>query len=162
MMRMMKAGADDFVTITNLDQELALRLAVIDCRFAGAKQVMTRSFFGLHLDREGRRLRHGKTAVSLTPGEFRVLSCLARQPGRVIPRATLHACMARDGRPVTTNLVDVYILYVRRKLARLNSQCIVRTVRGVGYVLSQKGETTIPGERWVGEKRDWKRDPLAS
>lgn len=154
--RMMRAGADDFVTAPNVDQELALRLAVIDCRSAGGKQFVTRSFFGLVLDGEGRRLRNGKATVSLTPSEFRLLSCLARHPGRVVPRATLHACMARQGRAVTTNLVHVYILYLRRKLARLNSQCVVRTVRGVGYMLSQRGDASIPrAVAHVREEDQW-------
>lgn len=73
----------------------------------------------ISLDRTGGRLSHDGTHVILTPCEFRVLACLARWPGRTVSRSNVQHHLARYSGSRTTNLVDVYILYLRRKLASL-------------------------------------------
>src|SRR5437764_7181591 len=133
--RAMKAGADDFVMATSVQAELLLRLDALAWRRRPARERRTHFIYDIAIDRAGRRLRHDAIDVELTPGEFRVFSCLAQCAGGTVSRATIHQCMTRHSRSRSENLVDVYILYVLRKLAELHSSCSIRTVRGVGYAL---------------------------
>jgi DNA-binding response OmpR family regulator len=133
--RAMKAGADDFVIGTSVQDELLLRLDALAWRRRPARERRMHFIFDIAIDRAGRRLLHDGTDVGLTAGEFRVFSCLAQCAGRTVSRASIHQSMLRHSRSRSKNLVDVYILYLRRKLAELHCSCVIRTERGVGYAL---------------------------
>jgi len=133
--RAMTAGADDFVVATSVQDELLLRVEALAWRPRPAREQRPHPVYDIAIDRASRRLCHKGVHVALTPCEFRVFSCLARSAGRTVSRASIQQCLAPDSRSRTTNLVDVYILYVRRKLAELDCSCVIRTVRGVGYAL---------------------------
>ncbi|HKW09908.1 MAG TPA: response regulator transcription factor [Gemmatimonadaceae bacterium] len=132
--RAMAAGADDFVVASSVQDELLLRLDAVTWRRRPPREQRGRPVFNIAVDRASRRLRHAGVQVALTPGEFKVFSCLARYAGQPVSRANIQQCLARSKSP-TKNLVDVYILYLRRKLAELNCPCVIQTVRGVGYAL---------------------------
>jgi len=138
LVRALRAGADDFVTVSAVASELALRLGTGRGRSRRRELTRLQQICGLQLDRGARRLRHGDKNVSLTPCEFRVFSCLARRPGHVISRATIQRGLLRRSRSASKNMVDVYVLYLRRKLAQLECSCSIRTIRGVGYSLSDE------------------------
>jgi DNA-binding winged helix-turn-helix (wHTH) protein len=137
LVRALRAGADDFVAASAVERELVLRLSG---RGRARRRELSRlqRICGLQLERGARRLRHGDKVVSLTPCEYRVFSCLAGRPGHAVSRATIQRDLARRSRSVSKNMVDVYVLYLRRKLAKLECSCSIRTVRGVGYALSEE------------------------
>lgn len=97
----------------------------------------------LELDRGAHQLRHGEKTVSLTPCEYRVFACLARRPGHTVSRTHILNDLARRSRSVSKNMVDVYVLYIRRKLATLECSCSIRTIRGVGYALTEEQLTGV-------------------
>ena len=133
--RALRAGIDDFVLESAGGQELSLRLAAVSRRARARPPAHTRLVQGLEVDRSRRVLRFGARTVLLTPCEFRVFSCLLKHAGRAVTRAHIQRHLAGQSRSATTNLVDVYVLYLRRKLAQLDPAYAINTVRGVGYSL---------------------------
>ncbi len=79
-------------------------------------------------------LRAGK-AVELTAREFAVLEFLIRRAGQVVSRAELLDHVWDQNHDGSTNIVDVYVGYLRRKLEEPFGRPLIRTVRGVGYLL---------------------------
>ena len=144
IVRSLRAGADDFVTMSAVASELTLRLSA--GRGAARRREMGRlqRICGLQLERGTRRLRHGEKIVSLTPCEYRVFTCLARRQGHVVSRAAILKSLARRSRSTSKNMVDVYVLYLRRKLATLECSCSIRTIRGVGYALAEEQLVSAP------------------
>lgn len=142
--RALRAGADDFVTVSSLATELTLRLSV--SRGGARRRELGRlqRICDLQLERGARRLRHGPKVVSLTPCEYRVFACLAGRPGHVVSRTSIQRRLARRSRSVSKNMVDVYVLYLRRKLAALECRCSIRTIRGVGYSLAEEPLLSAP------------------
>lgn len=130
------AGLDEFVVAEALEAELPLRLAALSRRAIELHAPLVRCVGDLKLNRRTRRLRQGKNAVSLTPCEYRVFSCLATRPGQAVSRVGIQRHLMGHSRSASTNLVDVYVLYLRRKLAQLESRCVIRTIRGTGYCLT--------------------------
>jgi two-component system response regulator QseB len=82
-------------------------------------------------DLDTRRARVAGVPVSLTPTEFALLVALLRHPGEALSRARIAAEVWSETRPPTPNAVEVYVGYLRRKLG----PGVIRTVRGVGYVV---------------------------
>lgn len=148
--RALRAGADEFVASSAVDNELALRLAAGRGRVRRRELTRLQRICGLQLERGVRRLRHGEKLVSLTPCEYRVFSCLAGRPGHAVSRATIQRDLARRSRSASKNMVDVYVLYLRRKLAMLECSCSIRTIRGVGYALTDEAAGAPNFESAVG------------
>lgn len=138
IVRALRAGADDFVTMSAVASELTLRLSAGRGWARRREMGRLQRICGLQLERGTRLLRHGEKTVSLTPCEYRVFACLARRHGHVVSRAAIQRNLARRSRSASKNMVDVYVLYLRRKLATLESNCAIRTVRGVGYALAEE------------------------
>ena len=136
--RALRAGADDFVTASAVAGELTLRLSAGRSRAGRRELGRLQRICDLQLERGARRLRRGEKIVSLTPCEYRVFACLASRPGRVVSRASIQKRLARRSRSASKNMVDVYVLYLRRKLATLECSCSIRTIRGVGYALAEE------------------------
>lgn len=82
-------------------------------------------------------LRYRDQAVSLTRTELAILSALASQPERLVPRQELRERVWRSGRKVDLRTIDVHIAHIRRKLRRFKSASIpvIQTVWGLGYKL---------------------------
>jgi DNA-binding response OmpR family regulator len=74
-------------------------------------------------------------AVALTAREFAVLEYLARHAGQAITRATLLDHVWDENFDGSTNVVDVYVGYLRKKLEQPFGRPLIRTIRGVGYTL---------------------------
>ena len=79
--------------------------------------------------------RVGPRAVDLSAREFALLAYLIRHEGRVVTRQQILDAVWGAEPDVYSNVVDLYVSYVRRKLAELGSVTRIRTVRGVGYAL---------------------------
>jgi len=129
------AGADDYLTKPFSLAELFARLRALVRR--GDVERPTELVVGdLRLDPASRRVWRGETEVPLSPKEFALLETFMRRPGQVLSRLQLleHAWdFAYENR---SNVVDVYVRYLREKLDRPFARNSLETVRGAGYRLS--------------------------
>ncbi len=132
----LRAGADDYLGKPCDFEELVLRIESIHRR-AMAWDGATDLGGGVLLDRERRVLSAAGSEIALTAREFGLLSELAREPGEVLSRQRLLDRVWGEKFDGLPNVVDVYIGYVRTKLARAGATAEIRTVRGAGYRLIQ-------------------------
>jgi two-component system OmpR family response regulator len=132
------AGADDYLTKPFSFDELLARLRAIARR--GAIERPTVIQVGdLRLDPAGRRAWRGDVELRLTAREFTILELFMRRPGQVLTRLQLLEGawdMAFESR---SNIVDVYMRYLREKIDRPFGRASLETVRGVGYRLREDG-----------------------
>jgi DNA-binding response OmpR family regulator len=156
------AGADDFIVASSVQDELLLRLEALAYRRKATREQRTHPICGIVLDRASRRLYYRDGHVTLTPCEFKIFSCLAKHAGETVSRSTIHQYLGRYSRSRKANLVDVYILYLRRKLARLHCSCAIRTERGAGYALVATGTSAETGRPRTERPEDHDADSLAS
>jgi len=97
----------------------------------------------LELDRVERRVERGGQRIELTSKEFALLEYLMRNRGRRITRAMIVEHVWNLSFDTTTNIVDVYINYLRKKVDGEHSPHLIHTVRGVGYELSCHSEAPV-------------------
>ncbi len=132
--RGLDAGADDYLTKPFSFVELAARLRAL-VRRGTPERPATLEVGDLRLDPASHRAWRGETELALSPKELAVLELLMRRPGHVVTRTELLDRawdFAYDG---TSNVVDQYIAYLRRKVDRPFGRADIETVRGVGYRL---------------------------
>jgi two-component system OmpR family response regulator/two-component system copper resistance phosphate regulon response regulator CusR len=130
----LNAGADDYMVKPFDFAELAARLDAVSRR--GLKAPGTNLSAGdLELDLAARTVRRDGKEVELTPTEARILEMLLRHPGEVITRRMLCEHLWEPDWEGTTNVVEVNINRLRKKLDRENEASVIRTVRGRGYAL---------------------------
>jgi DNA-binding response OmpR family regulator len=135
--RGLDAGADDYLPKPFAFQELLARLRALGRRRVQAREPDQLRVADLVLDLRRRRAeRNGKT-IELSPKEFALLEFLMRNEGRVVTRTQiLDHVWGYDYSP-DSNLVDVYVTYLRRKVDRGHQRKLIRTVRGAGYALEE-------------------------
>jgi DNA-binding response OmpR family regulator len=122
------AGADDYLTKPFEFEELLARLEALRRRRAPVRPLPV-------ADPETQALALGGRRVKLTPREWRIMRHLLENPERTISRAELIEAGWGAGSDVTTNSIDVYVGYLRRKLAVLGAEARIETVRGIGFAL---------------------------
>ena len=134
--RGLSAGADDYMVKPFSFAELSARLEAVMRRPAETRDEETRlACADLELDLIARTARRGERQIELLPREFQMLEYLMRRAGEVLTRTQLieHVWdFAYDG---DSNVVDVYIRYLRNKVDRPFGRDSIRTVRGAGYRL---------------------------
>jgi DNA-binding response OmpR family regulator len=137
----LELGADDYVPKPFSPRELLARLRAV-LRRAQPAVVRPEIVVGrVAIDVGARQVRVGAVPAELTGLEFDILLALARRPGRVVPRDTLLAEAGRDDVTVNDRTVDVHVSHLRRKLGDdPKAPRLIKTVRGVGYVLAPAGE----------------------
>lgn len=133
----LEAGADDYVAKPFEFSELVARLKVQERRrLADAAETLTVA--GLRYDVETREVSGGSRTISLTEREGDLLAYMIRHAGHVVSRGDIFDTLWLGGGGSSENVVDVYIGYLRRKLAPLSNFGIdIRTVRGRGFMLTE-------------------------
>jgi DNA-binding response OmpR family regulator len=133
--RGLDAGADDYLPKPFAFQELLARLRALSRRRVQAREPGQLQTADLVLDLRRRRANRAGKAIELSPKEFALLEFLMRNEGRVVTRTQiLDHVWGYDYSP-DSNLVDVYVTYLRRKVDRGHDHRLIRTVRGVGYAV---------------------------
>jgi len=130
--RVLNAGADDFLVKPFAVVELLARInAVLRRRLRPVHDVLV--FEDLEVNRVSHEVRRAGHAIELSPKEYALLEYLLRNPGQPASRGDIIEQVWRMDGDSLTNVVDVYINYLRRKIDSGSGRPLIRTVRGVGY-----------------------------
>jgi DNA-binding response OmpR family regulator len=131
-----QSGADDFLAKPFSIMELLARVHALLRRHSSLIP-NTSQVGALTLHREERRVERSGRRIDLTPREFAILEFMMRNPGRPVSRATLSEEVWNVPHDPSTNIVDVYMKYVRDKVDRPGEPKLTHTIRGVGYELRE-------------------------
>jgi two-component system OmpR family response regulator len=132
--RGLDAGADDYLVKPFEPEELAARLRAVSRRSAGSGGERI-GFGGLQVDLTARSVWQDTTRVELTAREWALLEALVLRAGRIVSRSDLDALVIGQDAEVCSNVLEVHISNLRRKLGRR----FIETVRGLGYRIASPG-----------------------
>ena len=132
----LRAGADDYVTKPFAFEELLARVEAL-ARRPRSIASQTSTVGDLVVDQTTREVRRNGELIELTPKEYTVLEYLARHQGRVMSRTLITEYAWGYHFDPGTNIVDVVINHLRKKIDAKHARKLITTVRGVGYVLKE-------------------------
>ena len=138
-------GADDYLTKPFYVEELIARLHAV-LRRASGQQSSILQHGKLAVNLLTREVRCGPTPVELTAREFALLTYLLRSPGQTFTRAQICEHVWNYHFDPGTNLVDVYVQHVRKKLGELGP-ALIETMRGVGYRVRAEATAATAAEK---------------
>lgn len=133
----LRAGADDYMTKPFAFEELLARIEVLMRRRGGEIRLESKQLqiADLVMNGETHEVRRGATLIELTPKEFALLECFMRMPGKVLSRTRILEQVWGYSADPLTNVVDVYVRQLRRKIDDDFELKLLKTVRGFGYKL---------------------------
>lgn len=143
----LRAGADDYVTKPFSFEELLARIEAlirrVDMTYGGEDPVIR--ILDLTLDRETHRVTRAGIPVILTAKEYSLLELLMLSSGRIVSRTRILEQVWGYSSDPLTNVVDVYIRQIRKKVDDSHEIKLIKTVRGFGYRMDEEPDISIPG-----------------
>jgi DNA-binding response OmpR family regulator len=133
------AGADDYLTKPFAFAELMMRVKALLRRGPATINNVLR-LGDLEIDRLSRRVQRAGRRIELSPKEYSLLEYLVLNPNRVLSRSMIMDHVWDQSFEGLTNIVDVYVRQVRRKVDEDFEPKLIRTVRGIGYAIDPLGE----------------------
>jgi DNA-binding response OmpR family regulator len=136
--RLLDAGADDSLAKPFAFAELAARIRAVLRRGNRPGRALLK-IADLEIDRVSHAVQRAGHAIDLSPKEFALLEFLMRHEGQALTRTTIVEQVWKLNFDTMTNVVDVYINYLRRKVDSGYDRPLIRTIRGVGYQIGENG-----------------------
>ena len=135
--RGLRAGGDDYLTKPFAPDEMVARIEVLVRRQRGTERDAVLRVADLELDLIARSARRGGSVLELLPIEFRLLEFLVRNSGQVLTRTMIFEAVWGYHFDPGTNVIDVHIGRLRKKVDPPGAAPLIRTVRGSGYRLAE-------------------------
>ena len=133
----LQIGADDYIAKPFAIEELIARIQVIFRRAEKVKSNIIK-FKDLSIQLESRTVMKNEEKINLTNKEYELLILLLNNKGKVVTRVNILNEVWGYDYDAGTNVVDVYVSYLRNKLDEKNKEAYIETVRAVGYIISEK------------------------
>lgn len=134
------AGADDYLVKPFALDELMARVRALTRRAHSVKNPVLR-VGDLEIDTRRRSASRGGEPIDLTAREYALLELLALRAGEVVSRAEIWEQLYDFNQDPESNVVDVFVAYLRRKIEREGKPKLIHTRRGMGYILEERPET---------------------
>jgi two-component system copper resistance phosphate regulon response regulator CusR len=133
----LNAGADDYLTKPFAFEELVARIRAVTRRRQSVSTVNTVKIEDMEIDLDRHKVLRAGKEIDLTPKEYKLLEYLAGNKNKVLSRAKIMENVWGFDFDAETNVVDVYIRYLRQKLDDDHDKKLIKTVRGFGYIFGE-------------------------
>ena len=131
----LESGADDYLSKPFSFQELLARIKALDRRNVGKSAINVLKYADIELNMDTRQFYRGEQKIDLTPKEYALIEYFLRNPERVIPKAELAEKVWEIDFVTNTNVIEVYMNYLRNKMDKGYDKKLIQTQFGVGYML---------------------------
>jgi two-component system response regulator MprA len=132
------SGADDYLIKPFAVDEFLARVRALLRRRSGDTRVPVLRFADLRVDTNTREVFRGERRIDLSTKEYELLALFLRHPGQVLSRQTIFERVWNYDFGTQSNLIEVYVGYLRQKLELGGDSRVIHTVRGAGYVLREE------------------------
>jgi len=130
-------GADDYLVKPFKIMELWARLRALGRRGQGSSNQAVWAVADLEMNLESKQVRRAETDIKLTAREFKLLEYLIKNKGKVVSRTDILENVWEVNFDMGTNVIDVYVNYLRNKIDKAFDSKLIQTVIGMGYVLRE-------------------------